>query len=352
MDFQSSQMQAPYAPTTAALGGLPTNGLDTIVCAVFLVLFACAAACNMTILQINLRRGHKFLMSGMAFGFCMARITSCVMRIVWANYPFSVKIAIAAQVFVAAGVVLLFIINLIFAQRLVRALHPNIGWHRLFHWAFIALYVLIVLTLATIIVAVIQSFYTLDPNIRRIDRDLQLYGQSFYVMVSFLPILLIAVSLAIPRQSRPDKFGEGRMRTKFAVCVTSAVLLCLGASFRNGTNYLTPRPRQDPAWYQSKACFYIFNFTIEIIVLCLWILSRVDRRFHVPNGSKGPGDYGAGKNTVRPDTEEGLTRSKTSDENLAGRTMTEDTMVDAMPLESLQHREEYSHTGLDATKDL
>lgn len=54
---------------------------------------------------------------------------------------------------------------------------------------------------------------------------------------------------------------------------------------------MPPRPRNDPAWYHSQACFYIFNFGIEIIVVYLYVLVRVDRRFHIPNGSKGPGDY-------------------------------------------------------------
>ena len=76
---------------------------------------------------------------------------------------------------------------------------------------------------------------------------------------------------------------------------------------------MTPRPREDPAWYQSKACFYIFNFTVEIIgmylaycstltrdqtemliqdlVIFLYIVVRVDKRFWVPNGSHGAGDY-------------------------------------------------------------
>jgi len=69
------------------------------------------------------------------------------------------------------------------------------------------------------------------------------------------------------------------------------VLLCLGASFRAATNYKNPRPRDDPAWYDAKWCFYFFNFTVEIVVVFLYIVLRVDRRFHIPDGSKGPGDY-------------------------------------------------------------
>lgn len=30
---------------------------------------------------------------------------------------------------------------------------------------------------------------------------------------------------------------------------------------------------------------------MEILVVILYVVVRVDRRFHVPDGSKGPGDY-------------------------------------------------------------
>ena len=262
------------------------------------------AVSNMTIFQINKRRGHKFIMSGMLFGFCMARITSCVLRIVWATRPTNIRLAIAAQVFVAAGVVLIFVINLIFAQRITRAAHPNSGWHPLFSRTFIAIYVLIVVSLVMLITATIQSFYTQNLNTKRIDRDIQLYGQTLFAIVSFLPIPLVVGGILVPRKSRIEKFGAGRWRTKIYILLTATVLLCLGATFRVGTNFKTPRARNNPAPYQNKACFYIFNFTVEILVIILYVALRVDKRFHVPNGSKGPGDY-SGRNKETKDKEEG-----------------------------------------------
>ncbi|KAL8840547.1 MAG: hypothetical protein Q9170_001300 [Blastenia crenularia] len=288
---QQETRHAPYPPKTASLGGVPTVHTDIPITAVFLFLFIIGAVSNMTIFQMNKKRGHKFIMSGMLFGFCMARITTCVMRIVWATRPRHIPIAIAAQIFVAAGVVLLFVINLIFAQRIVRAAHPNSGWHPLFSRSFIATYVLIIITLITLITANIQNFYSLNSNTKRIDRDLILYGQTFYTIISFLPFPLVIGGLVIPRKTRIEKFGSGRFRTKIIVLLTSAFLLCLGASFRVGTNFKTPRPLMDPPKYFDKACFYIFNFTVEILVVILYVAVRVDRRFHVPNGSKGPGDY-------------------------------------------------------------
>jgi len=63
-----AQKGPPYLPTTAGLGGLPTKSLDDPICAVFLALFAMGAVAHMTILQVNLRRKKKFIMSGLIFG--------------------------------------------------------------------------------------------------------------------------------------------------------------------------------------------------------------------------------------------------------------------------------------------
>ena len=285
------QPSAPYAPRIASLGGIPNVHTDIPITSVYLFLFILGAVCHMTIFRLNQARGHKFIMSGMLFGFCMARTVTCIMRIVWACRQTNVRVGIAAQVFVAAGVVLLFLINLIFAQRIVRAAHPHSGWHPALSWFFKALYVLIVLTLLMLISAVVQSYYTLNANTRRIDRDIQLYGSTLYSVIGFLPIPLVIGGLIIPRKTRVEKFGSGRFRTKIFILLTATTLLCLGASFRCGIGYLKPHPITHPAWYHSKVCFYIFNFTVEILVIFLYVAVRVDQRFWIPNGSRGAGDY-------------------------------------------------------------
>ncbi|KAL8932165.1 MAG: hypothetical protein Q9216_006940 [Gyalolechia sp. 2 TL-2023] len=294
---------APYPPKDASLGGVPTVDTDIPITAVFLFLFICGAVANMTIFQLNKKRGHKFVMSGMMFGFCMARVTTCVMRIVWATRPRHIPIAIAAQIFVAAGVVLLFVVNLIFTQRIIRAAHPNFGWQPFFSYFFKATYVLIVITLIMLITANVQSFYTLNNNTKRIDRSIILYGQTFYTIISFLPFPMIIGGLIIPRKTRVEKFGSGHFKSKIIILLSAAFLLCLGASFRVGTNYKTPRPLSDPPEYYNRACFYIFNFVVEYIVIILYIVVRVDLRFYVPNGSKKAGDY-SGINALRAKEEE------------------------------------------------
>lgn len=226
----------------------------------------------------------------------MARTVTCTMRLVWSTHIKSVPIAIAAQVFVSAGVILLFVINLIFAQRIVRASHPNWGWANWFSVAFKIYYTSIVVMLIALITSMVQSFYTLSHNTRRIDRDVQLVGSTYFAVAAFMPIPLVMLRVVLPKKvEHVDKFGEGRFRTKIRVLLFSSLILTLGAAFRAGIAYV-PRPRADPAWYHSKACFYILNFTIEVIVVALYAAIRVDKRFHIPDGVHGPGAYAAGQN--------------------------------------------------------
>lgn len=281
----------------AGVGGLPTTSLDAPITAVFLFLFVLGAIAHMTILQVNLKRGKKFIMSGMIFGFCMARITASTLRLVWSTHHNSIPIAIAANIFMAAGVLLLFVINLIFTQRVMRATHPDWAWTKWFSLLFKVYYASIVVLLIALITATVQSFYTLNPRTRSIDRTVQLVGSTYFAVASFLPLPLLAINYILPTQTRVEKFGEGRFRTKVWILILSSILLTFGAAFRAGIAYV-PRPVAHPAWYHSKAVFYCINFLIEIVVVALFAVIRVDKRFIIPNGSKGPGDYTGTKEGV------------------------------------------------------
>lgn len=263
-----------------------------------------------------------------------------IMRIVWATRPTNVRVAIAAQIFVAAGVVLLFVINILFTQRIIRASHPNFGWHRAIHYTFIGIYVLTVVTLIILITSVIQGFYTLNDNTKRIDRDLQLYGQTFYAVLSFLPFPLVLFGLVVPRKTRVEKFGQGRFRTKIAILLAAATFLCLGASYRTGVNYVGGlRPITDPAGYQGKAPFYCVNFVDEIIVIYLYVLVRVDQRFFVPNGSHQPGDYLSREDYY---SKRKLEKGGNKDDNAEAQTenmiMSEEEVFDDMSPEEVRQR--------------
>lgn len=294
------QMKAngpPYLPQTAQLGGRPTTTVDVPISAVFVALFACGAALNMTIFQLNRRRSHKFVLSALLFGFCMARIVANALRIGLATHTKNVSLAIAAGVFTNAGVILLFVVNLIFSQRVLRAYHPKLGWGKPATLAFRFLFFSIGACLIMVVVAVVYNFFTLNPTTRQTLRDIQLTASTYLAILAFLPLPIVALCLALPRKAPMDKFGQGRMRTKLGLLTFTATLLSLGAGFRSGVAF-TKRPANDPAWFHSKACYYVFNYTIELIVVYSYAFSRFDKRFHIPNGSKGPGSYSSSIDTA------------------------------------------------------
>ncbi|QUC22549.1 uncharacterized protein UV8b_06790 [Ustilaginoidea virens] len=213
----------PYPPEDAGLGGIPTNSVDTPISAVILALFIGSAVFYMTIFQRNRRRGHKFVLSGLLFGLSMARIAANVMRIVWAIYPRSTQIAIAATIFANTGVVLAI------AQRILRAHHRKF------------------------------SFYTLDPRKRSQLRDMQLFASASLAVLSFLPIPIVLASVLVPSKHPVGQLGtKGGMRTNAALVLLTSSILALGASFRASVAFQL-RPASRLAWFDSKSLLLLLH---------------------------------------------------------------------------------------------
>ncbi|KAL7784833.1 putative family C-likeG-protein-coupled receptor [Trichoderma ceciliae] len=255
-----------------------------------LAFFICSAIINMIIFQRNRQRGHKFLLSGLFFGFSVARSVANIMRIVWAEYPTNARIAIAAQVLASAGVILVFVANLILLQRVLRAYHPRIGWSMPGRIVFRSLFVLVIGCLFMLIIAVIYSVYTLDQSAIDKTHVAQVVAVTYFAFLAFLPVPVIGLCFIIPRRQRIEKFGAGSMRYKLFLLIFTACLLTLGAAFRAGVTYYRV-PIFQPRWFHQKVCFYCFNYVIEIIVIFTYSLSRFDKRFHIPDGSSAPGHY-------------------------------------------------------------
>ncbi|PLB49442.1 hypothetical protein P170DRAFT_437015 [Aspergillus steynii IBT 23096] len=291
--FSSLQSRSggPYASTTASLGELPSITPDIPVSAVFIAIFIAFAATNMTILQVNLRRNHKFVLSGAMFGFSMARITTLVLRIVWASRQHNVRLAIAAGIFVNAGILVIYIVNFILSQRILRAKQPHVGWNPIYRVLCKVLYFGIFAALVMVIAAMVVSVYTLNPHTKTICRDIQLAALTYFLVFSCLPFLHVAVTFWLPRSQDEETFGEGSMGAKTIIVLLSTGLCVFNAGFKAGVNWSPLRPITSPGWFDSKASFYVFIFVFEVLILCLLTFSRIDKRFFVPNGCKGPGDY-------------------------------------------------------------
>ncbi|KAI1451769.1 hypothetical protein F4805DRAFT_72465 [Annulohypoxylon moriforme] len=291
MSQQQHRTGPPYAPTTASNGGLPTVIPDVPVSAVFVAMYVAFAVTNMTIYQINNRRGHKFIPSVALFGFCMARILTLVLRIVWSTRHSNVSLAIAANIFVNAGILIVYVLNLIFAQRILRARQPALGWNMSLRILYRALFVGVACALIMVITALVVSVYSLDSYTIRACRDVQLTSGTYLLVFTVIPVFPIAAAYLLPPSSTKEKFGEGSMRSKTIIVLLVTCLCTMNSGFRVGTAWSPPRPANDPAWYHGKAPFYVFNFALEIIILFILAMTRIDKRFYIPDGSSAPGHY-------------------------------------------------------------
>ncbi|KAF8475757.1 hypothetical protein BDZ91DRAFT_710261 [Kalaharituber pfeilii] len=277
----TSQMPSTGPPRMAIPGGVPTRGTDIPVSVVFLALYAILAVIHMDTFRRNRARGRLFVFSAVTFGFCMSRIVTFSVRIAWVNYPMNKDLAIAAQVFVAAGVVLLYIVNLVFAQRILGAMHPNSGTNRPVRWGFAAYYCTILPVLIMVIVATVEAFTNSNPDTLRITADIRKFGGTWFAVLAFAPIPVTLISLMIPTQAQPKPLGTGSLTIKITMVIGTSVLLTLGAAFRIAISYLPPRLASDPAWYHGRAAFYAFTPMLEVMVVAMLAALRMDKRFYL-----------------------------------------------------------------------
>ncbi|KAG8756268.1 hypothetical protein FRC14_003209 [Serendipita sp. 396] len=161
----------PFAHATPP-GGIP-NTTDTILASIFIPLFFAV---------------------GLYFHFRLFKAYNQFSRPI---HPTNKSLNIAAQVFIAAGVVLLFFVNLQMARRFFGQLHPQhaIWVKRVVNTACI----LVIPVLAMVITTVVQSFLTTDPSILDKDRKVRLVASVFLVLLAFLPIPIVLVVLLLQK---------------------------------------------------------------------------------------------------------------------------------------------------------
>ncbi|QPG95229.1 hypothetical protein C2857_007873 [Epichloe festucae Fl1] len=281
-------------PLNAAfLGGAPSSTVDVPITAIFLVLFGLGAFVHITIYRANAKRGHKFLLSDLVFDFCMVRVVTCIFRIVLA-FASTRGVVLAANIFQNGGAVVLFAVNLFFGQRLVRAMHPSVGWHPVFSYFSLSLIFSVpVVTVLNIVVISVSFFSAGQADRLHTAEKLLKLGSSWNMMLVTMPLVWMFLASAVPGQP-PEKFGTGQFRAKATLLVFSAVTLAAGAAVRLAALSNPESPAAMSTLF-SKPVFYITQFLLEFATVAAYAAFRVDSLFHVPNGASGPGQYCAKK---------------------------------------------------------
>lgn len=283
---------SPYLPVgVAIIGGQPTVRHDIPVCAVLIALYLAGAVGNMTIFQLNRRKGHKFIMSVAMFGLCMSRIITNVLRIVWTTQPNNVRIAIAAQVLTNAGVLILYIVLLLLTLRVFRARRPKMGWNKHLNRTIKAAYFLLFFALVVTVSFTVLTFYTLNMKLRTDAVWIQRSAILYMMIFNITSLTFLILSLILPPALDSENFGTGSMGSKLTILAVAVFFCNFLSGFRTGLIWSATRPASDPAWYDTKPAFYVIIFGFEIVIVYLFLFTRFDRMFWVPNGSSKPGDY-------------------------------------------------------------
>lgn len=223
----------------------------------------------------------------------------------WAVNPNSVSLASSTQIFVYAGVVILLLTNLFFAQRLVRAQHPKFGWRKSFSLPIGLWALLCCIAVFLLIVGIVVQAYLHDAFSQQSAQDIQLFCNIIFTITAILPIPIVGISSIA--KSHPtlkpkpiDNFGKGSLNRKMVIIFFSATILSIGAIYRASITLMDPVPAgENIPWYFTHASFYLFNFTLEFLLITLWLVVRIDAQFIIPDGANGPMTYGNGFHFAR-----------------------------------------------------
>ncbi|KAK2009756.1 hypothetical protein LZ32DRAFT_564196 [Colletotrichum eremochloae] len=238
------------------------------------------------------------------------------MRIIWAFEKDRVVILIALIV-QFGGAVVVMVVNLFFAQRILRSIHPYFGWHPAVRVFFLFFYFSVPAVVLFNSTSIGVSFYKIYDQ-ERVTTALNLLkaGISWIMFLAILPVVVVLVASTIPGP-RPERFGQGDTHQKIAVLLIGASFMIAGQAVRLASTVLEAPPGSTNVLY-SKELFYTSGFMLEIFTVVFYAVVRIDLMFHVPNGSSQPGDYSRKPKPGEEDYEAALLTKEEIEDELAG----------------------------------
>lgn len=113
-----------------------------------------------------------------------------------------------------------------------------------------------------------------------------LTGSTIFVVTAAMPIIVTLMAVLIPGKAPYEDFGTRGLGGKVNVLLVASSLIFVGALYRCAVLFQPPVSVREPLpGYFGRAPFYIVNFTIEVLVVMMYLLRRVDQRFYAPEGS-------------------------------------------------------------------
>nr|OQO25598.1 hypothetical protein B0A51_09146 [Rachicladosporium sp. CCFEE 5018] len=279
--IQLITLPKPYPSADAIWGGIPTVIPDVPSTSIFLALFLASAVKNMLTYRLNRRTKHNFSIT------------------LWLLTVFNI------------GIIIICLVNILLAKRVLRGKRPRLGWNRILGLLLAVPYVLLLASAILIVAGTLVSYETRNERALRIANNCIRAAVILLLLQSLVPFILLALAFLTPGSQETEVgFGQDTLARKACLLLVTSTLATTVAGFRCGTRWMPARPVDDSAWYHGRAAFYVFGFTLEALVLSIFLAERIDRMFWVPDGS-------GKKRTYAGEGEKGGRREGTSEEGYA-----------------------------------
>lgn len=268
--------QPPYdatltAPVSSNLKTLP----DIPILVIFATFFVAATLFYAFRLTRQLRKRERYGISLFLFLFALQRIPAYILLIVSNFQTGEVAIAVAAGTLIEVGIVLLYLANLVYVAAVIRA---GTGQHTWLKILQVALYITTVVAVVMSVVGVVVVIFTADEKVLDNCLYVRRAVATFFLALAIAPLgLLIAAYFG----HRKRLFRVVRETWVDLAITAAAALLCMLVSgFRTGIIWQEPGFGTDLEWYQTRASFYALQLAPEILLMVMYMLVRVDKRFH------------------------------------------------------------------------
>ncbi|CAH2354711.1 hypothetical protein CLIB1423_18S01992 [[Candida] railenensis] len=180
----------------------PSDLVPSIIFAIAFFIFLCA---HMFIYIMNYSRGHYFNISLCAAFYCLVRTLAFSLRAAWSQDITKGRIGVAGEVFLILAPVIPVSFNLILAQRIFAWRHPVKGSSKLFWYGTFLLFGLVLVFIATNIVAgAVPVMYFLSEVVRK-RYIICLQASSILIIINSLRAASLLLSTFIIRPNEKEK---------------------------------------------------------------------------------------------------------------------------------------------------
>ncbi|KAK4222420.1 hypothetical protein QBC38DRAFT_375114 [Podospora fimiseda] len=276
----SNPNKPPYPPPAPPPGLPPTPLPDIPLSGIFILLYLLYIPLHL-FFSTHSNPHSKPILTIILTIFPSLRIISLSLRISWSLNPSNLQLEIASTALTFAGVLLLYILNLLVSRRYVRD-YAISGYRPIVKGIFRSLIgiVLICLIMGVIVSVNVYFVSPKDKNVLRECRDVLLVSGTILAVLAFTPVIMVVLVGCCCKAGDVVGIEKKRYRARTELLVGTAGLLSLEGGFRVGMVYEARLVGEEEVkWWEGKAAFYCFVYLVEVVVVYWVLAARFDGRF-------------------------------------------------------------------------